>query len=76
MCLYAVKQGSACSGCSPGNTSGCKIGDLLFYCTSQPCPSHVVMYIGGGRVAECPHAGTLCSWRLLGFVIPQAKLPV
>ncbi|KAF2068991.1 hypothetical protein CYY_009690 [Polysphondylium violaceum] len=57
-----IRQGSGCnSGCSAGNTGNCKTGDLLFYCFSgSNCPDHVMMYIGGGKAAECPKPGSNC----------------
>jgi len=53
-------QGSSCGSCSPSATSSCKKGDLFFYNTEGKGVSHVVMYIGGGQVAECPHTGLNC----------------
>ncbi|EFA76348.1 NLP/P60 domain-containing protein [Heterostelium album PN500] len=56
-----IGQGGACnSKCSPSNPGACTVGDLFFYCFAQPCPSHVVMYIGGGKAAECPYTGLNC----------------
>ncbi|GAM24347.1 hypothetical protein SAMD00019534_075220, partial [Acytostelium subglobosum LB1] len=56
-----IAQGSSCSSkCHPTDTSGCTTGDLFFYCFETPCPSHVVMYIGKGKAAECPHTGENC----------------
>ncbi|KAM9985738.1 hypothetical protein ACTFIZ_012385 [Dictyostelium cf. discoideum] len=57
------KQGTSCSGCSGSNTSGCKAGDLLFYCfgCSGGVPDHVIMAIGGNRAVQCPEPGQDCS---------------
>jgi len=49
-----------CGACSPEKTGDCHVGDLLFYYPSSSGPDHVVMYIGGGLVAECPHTGEDC----------------
>jgi len=53
-------QGSSCGGCSPTNTGSCQKGDLFFYNTEGKGVSHVIMYIGGGDAAECPHTGLNC----------------
>jgi len=69
-----AQQGGSCGSCSPSNTGPCHEGDLFFYNfgditlqnqdISSPLHSltidHVVMYIGGGFVAECPHTGLNC----------------
>ncbi|EGG24385.1 NLP/P60 domain-containing protein [Cavenderia fasciculata] len=55
-----INQGSSCGSCSPSNLGSCKVGALFFYCFSQPCPDHVVMYLGGGKAAECPEPGQDC----------------
>jgi hypothetical protein len=53
-------QGSSCGSCSPSNTGSCQKGDLFFYNTEGSGISHVIMYIGGGEAAECPHTGLNC----------------
>lgn len=63
-----AQQGGSCGSCSPSNTEPCKPGDLFFYDfpedtafgASPTAIDHVVMYIGGNRVAECPHPGLDC----------------
>jgi hypothetical protein len=47
--------------CRPSRLSDCKPGDLLFYCyPGRPCPNHVNMYIGNGKIADCPRTGLDC----------------
>jgi len=53
-------QGSSCGSCHPSSTGSCTKGDLFFYDFEGKGVSHVVMYIGGGDVAECPHTGVNC----------------
>jgi len=53
-------QGSSCGSCTPSNTVNCAKGDLFFYNTEGKGISHVIMYIGGGEAAECPHTGLNC----------------
>jgi hypothetical protein len=63
-----AQQGGSCGSCSPSNTAACKPGDLFFFAFSEmlfPEASlrdidHVVMYIGGNQIAECPHSGVDC----------------
>jgi hypothetical protein len=54
-----VNQGSSCGSCSPHNTASCHVGDLFFY-SFGGTNDHVLMYIGGNYVAECPHTGLNC----------------
>jgi len=57
--MYAdLKTG--CGACRPDSTKDCTVGDLFFYYPSSIGPDHVVMYIGDGKVAECPHTGLDC----------------
>jgi len=49
-----------CGACSPTNTGACHVGDLFFYYPSSSGPDHVIMYIGNGLAAECPHTGADC----------------
>jgi len=57
--MYAdLKTG--CGACKPDATKDCIVGDLFFYYPTSTGPDHVVMYIGDGKVAECPHTGLDC----------------
>ncbi|EGC38759.1 hypothetical protein DICPUDRAFT_148543 [Dictyostelium purpureum] len=59
-----INQGVRCPACSPSNPGACKPGDLLFYCFGGTnCPNHVVMAVGGGKVAECSRPGQPCAIR-------------
>jgi len=53
-------QGTHCGNCRPDNHGPCVKGDLFFYNFGGGAIEHVVMYIGGGKVAECPHTGENC----------------
>jgi len=57
-------QGVECTTCRPDATSSCVIGNVFCYDFPESGPvgavDHIVMYIGGGKAAECPHTGLDC----------------
>lgn len=55
-----ARQGTSCGSCRPGHLADCHKGDLFFYNFGGGAIEHVVMYIGDGKAAECPHTGLNC----------------